>query len=120
MLPFFAHAKLMVLDEVNHIQGFMLLLMKPRNGGEWVPEDKEALRRHLKRLARTLPALGVFALPGGSLLLPLLAIFLDRRKARNRAPLMHGVARNAADAAPSHNQALSASGSTSSNPDAVD
>ena len=62
----------------------MQLLMKPRNGMPWTAEDRIALRLHLKRLAQTLPILGLFSLPGGSFLLPLLALFLDRRKERNR------------------------------------
>jgi hypothetical protein len=73
-------------DEASRAQGFMLLLMKPRNGEPWTKEDRRALRLHLRHLARTLPMLGVFALPGGSLLLPLLAYFLDRRRQRALAP----------------------------------
>src|SRR5262245_50849127 len=87
-----------VRAEAAQIQGFMQILMKPRNGGSWSPEDRAALRHHLqrlaralallhhlKRLARALPVLGIFALPGGSLLLPLLAVALDRRKKRRSA-----------------------------------
>ena len=72
--------KAMGRKDLYHIQGFMQILMKPRNGERWTPGDKIAIRAHLKSLASTLPLLLVFTLPGGSLLLPLLAWHLDRRK----------------------------------------
>ncbi len=72
--------KAIILAEISHIQGFMQLLMKPRNGMPWSAEDRAAILVHLKHLAKTLPVLVVFTLPGGSLLLPVLAWFLDRRK----------------------------------------
>ncbi len=72
--------KELVLAEASHIQGFMQLLMKPRNGIPWSAEDRAAIRLHLRHLAGVLPILVIFTLPGGSLLLPLLAWFLDRRK----------------------------------------
>ena len=86
MLPpnILSSLKVAILREVHQIQGFMQLLMKPRNGMPWSAEDKLALHLHLKRVAQTLPILGLFSLPGGSLLLPLLALFLDRRRQRNR------------------------------------
>jgi len=74
----------MMLDEALHVQGFMQLLMKQRNGSPWSSEDKSALRLHLRHLAATLPLFGIFALPGGSMLLPLLALILDRRRQRRR------------------------------------
>jgi Mg2+/citrate symporter len=77
---FLAELKAMGLRDVYHIQGFMSLLMKPRNGMPWTPEDKAAIRLHLKSVAASLPMLAVFTLPGGMLLLPLLAWHLDRRK----------------------------------------
>jgi hypothetical protein len=76
--------KASVLFHVSHVQSFMQLLMKSRNGVPWSPEEKIKLRLHLKHIARTLPVLGLFALPGGSLLIPTLAWFLDRRKDRSR------------------------------------
>ncbi len=66
------------------MHGFLALLMKPRNGMPWLPEDKRLLTSHLKHLARILPILGVFALPGSILLLPLLAFYLDRRRKSRR------------------------------------
>src|SRR2546426_5258326 len=82
--PVLSELKAIILTEISHIQGFMQLLMKPRNGMPWSAEDRAAILLHLKHLARSLPVLVVFTLPGGSLLLPLLAWFLDRRKTRNQ------------------------------------
>jgi hypothetical protein len=79
---FLARVKAIMLLHVSHVQGLMQLLMKPRNGMPWSAEDKAALRSHLTLLAKALPAFGIFSLPGGMLLLPLLAAFLDRRKRR--------------------------------------
>ena len=72
----------MVHDEAQHLEGFATLLMKRRNGEPWTPGDKVALRSHLKALGNSLPLIGLLALPGGLLLLPLLAILVDRRSRR--------------------------------------
>ena len=77
---FLVQLKAIGLRDLYHIQGFMHLLMKPRNGEPWTAEDKQELRNHLRSVGETLPLLAVFTLPGGMLLLPLLAWFLDRRK----------------------------------------
>ena len=76
-------AKQMTLDEVAHVQGFMRLLMKQRNGAPWSTDDKAAILSHLKHFGRRLPYLALFTLPGAAILLPGLAWFLDRRKYRN-------------------------------------
>ena len=80
---FLLKLKAIGLADLYHIQGFMHLLMKPRNGMRWTTEDKQELRSHLMSLAETLPYLAVFSLPGGLLLLPILARIMDRR---NRGP----------------------------------
>ena len=77
---FLVELKAIGLRDLYHIQGFMGLLMKPRNGMPWTPEDKAAIRLHLRSVGASLPMLAVFTLPGGMLLLPLLAWYLDRRK----------------------------------------
>jgi hypothetical protein len=77
---FLLKLKAIGLEDLYHIQGFMHLLMKPRNGMRWTAEDKQELRSHLIPLAETLPYLAVFSLPGGLLLLPILARIMDRRK----------------------------------------
>jgi len=72
-----------ILMEVVTIQGLMQLLMKTRNTDEkWTREEKKEIKRHLKNIAKIIPAVAIFSLPGGSLLLPVLAEILDRRKTR--------------------------------------
>ena len=69
--------------EVLSISGLMQLLMKSRNTDEgWTGEEKKEIKRHLKNIAKIVPAVVVFALPGGSFLLPILAEALDRRKTK--------------------------------------
>jgi hypothetical protein len=75
--------KEVILMEVLSIRGLMQLLMKTRNTDEkWTREEKKEVKRHLKNIAKILPAIAIFSLPGGSLLLPILAEALDRRKTR--------------------------------------
>jgi hypothetical protein len=74
----------MLLNEVVQIEGFMRLLMKRRNGNPWTVEERRALAQHLNALAKAVPALIIFSLPGGMVLLPALAWFLDRRRDKIR------------------------------------
>jgi hypothetical protein len=75
--------KELIFNEAQHIQGFLQLLFKPRNADlKWQKEEKQQLKNHLKRLSLYVPILIIFTLPGGSLLLPILAEILDRRKKR--------------------------------------
>jgi len=72
-----------ILMEVFAIRGLMQLLMKTRNTDEkWTREEKKEIKRHLKNIAKIIPAVALFSLPGGSLLLPILAEALDRRKTK--------------------------------------
>jgi hypothetical protein len=72
-----------VLTEVLAIKGLMQLLMKMRNTDEpWTREERKEIKEHLKNIAKIIPAVAIFALPGGSFLLPVLAEALDRRKTR--------------------------------------
>ena len=72
-----------ILMEVIAIKGLMQLLMKTRNTDEkWTGEEKKEIKTHLKNIAKIIPAVAIFALPGGSFLLPMLAEALDRRKTR--------------------------------------
>jgi hypothetical protein len=68
----------------------MSLLFKHRNIGEkWTKEEKKQLKLQVKHLAGYIPVLIIFALPGGSLLLPLLVALLDRRgKKRQKSSLL--------------------------------
>lgn len=70
-----------VLKEADFVNGFMHLLMKPRNTGvQWTREEKKELKYDLKHLSVYVPVVIIFLLPGGSFLLPFLAEILDRRK----------------------------------------
>jgi hypothetical protein len=72
-----------ILMEVLAIKGLMQLLMKTRNTDEkWTREERKEIKRHLRNIAKIIPAVAIFALPGGSFLLPILAEVLDRRKTR--------------------------------------
>jgi len=74
-----------ILMEVLAVKGLMQLLMKIRNTDEkWTTEEKKEIKRHLKNIAKIIPAVAIFVLPGGSLLLPILAEALDRRRVRRR------------------------------------
>jgi hypothetical protein len=74
-----------ILMEVLSIRGLMQLLMKIRNTDEkWTSEEKREIKRHLKNIAKIIPVIAIFSLPGGSFLLPLLSEVLDRRKIRRR------------------------------------
>lgn len=72
-----------ILLEVLSIKGLMQLLMKAWNTDEkWTKEEKKEIKKHLRNIAKIIPAVAIFSLPGGSLLLPILAEVLDRRKTR--------------------------------------
>jgi hypothetical protein len=75
--------KAFILEEVLAVKGLMQLLMKERNTNQkWTREEKREIKIHLKNISKLVPALIIFLLPGGSLLLPFLAEVLDRRKSR--------------------------------------
>jgi hypothetical protein len=72
-----------ILNEVLAVKGLMSLLMKNRNTGEkWTGEEKREIKMHLRNISKVIPVLVIFLLPGGTLLLPILAEVLDRRKSR--------------------------------------
>ncbi|HEX2966060.1 MAG TPA: hypothetical protein VHO84_09745 [Syntrophorhabdaceae bacterium] len=76
-----AKHKSMILTEADKMTDFMRLLMKPRDTHRlWTSDEKKVLRVHLLHLSWYIPALIVFCLPGGSLLIPILAELLDRRR----------------------------------------
>lgn len=82
--------KHMIYAEVDHMKGFMALLMKQRNTDcPWTHEEIRLLKGYLWRLAHYVPLLIVFILPFGSLLLPVLAEVLDRRKERRPPACPH-------------------------------
>jgi hypothetical protein len=72
-----------ILTEVLSVKGLMQLLMKTRNtDAKWTREEKKEIRMHLKNISKIIPIVALFSLPGGSILLPILAEVLDRRKTR--------------------------------------
>lgn len=76
------------LAELLAVRGLMPLLMKPRNGSQWTPEEKAELLGQLRRLSRLSPYLLFLLLPGSALLLPIYAWWLDRRRdRRSMSPL---------------------------------
>ena len=77
-----------VLNEILQVKGLMPLLMKPRNKQRWTPEERAELGVHLRRLSDISPYLIVLAMPGSFLLLPVLAWWLDRRRAISRKSAM--------------------------------
>jgi hypothetical protein len=81
----------LIIQESRQFSDFMGLLMKGRNTGvPWTGEETIRIRRHLIRLILYVPVLAVFILPFGSLLLPVLAEALDRRKRRGALPKTAG------------------------------
>lgn len=79
-----AREKQYLTNEILHARGLMPLLMKPRNKQRWSPEDKQELAQRLRRLSSIGPYLVVLAMPGGMVVMPALAWWLDRR--RNKRP----------------------------------
>ena len=72
-----------ILMEVLAIKGLMQLLMKTRNTDEkWTRAEKKEIKMHLKNIAKIVPTVIIFFLPGGSFLLPILVEAIDRRKTR--------------------------------------
>jgi len=80
---FISKNKELIFREAQQFQGFLHLLFKQRNTDlKWTKEEKEQIKNHLKRISLYVPILLIFLLPGGSLMLPILAEILDRRKTR--------------------------------------
>lgn len=69
-------------DELSRTQEMMPLLMKARNGEKWTAREKEELLSHFRRLSKVSSYIALVVIPGGFALLPLVAWWLDRRRAR--------------------------------------
>ena len=77
----------LILNEAQQMNGFIRLLMKQRNTGTaWTQSEKIQLKRYILWLARLAPVLCIFLLPGGSLLIPVMAEVIDRRE-RSRSSI---------------------------------
>ena len=64
-------------SEISNIRELLPLLMKQRNGGKWTMAERELLLRSLARLS---PYLFFLLMPGGFLMLPVVAWWMDRRR----------------------------------------
>ncbi len=71
-----------LLAEMSQVKGLMPVLMKRRNKQKWSAEDVAHIRAQLRRVTRLSPYLVVIVMPGGFVALPVLAWWLDRRRAR--------------------------------------
>ncbi|HET6490470.1 MAG TPA: hypothetical protein VFG28_12000 [Syntrophales bacterium] len=75
--------KAIIHAEADYMKGFMALLMKPRNTSiPWTRTEIRDLKRYIWHLVQYVPFVIVFLLPFGSLLLPVMAEVLDRRRER--------------------------------------
>jgi hypothetical protein len=71
----------LIYSEAATMKGFMVLIMKPRNTGlPWTQKEIRAIKACIRHLAHYVPFLVIFLLPFGSLLLPVMAEVLDRRR----------------------------------------
>jgi hypothetical protein len=61
-----------ILQEIRETKELAELLAKASVGGTLTDEEKGKVRQQLLDLAKTIPALAIFAAPGGMLLLPIL------------------------------------------------
>ncbi len=80
MLASQARERRHIAAEMTQIYGLFPVLMKPRNGQHWSSEDKALILHHLRKLGNLSPYLIPVVMPGGMLLLPVLAWWLDRRR----------------------------------------
>lgn len=70
----------LIQRESRDMREFMVLLMKHRNTSvTWTTDEIKELKAHLIHLSYYVPVLLIFSLPGGMLLLPLLAEAMERR-----------------------------------------
>ncbi len=71
-----------LLSEMSQVRGLMPVLMKRRNKQQWSPEDIAEIRAQVRRISKITPYLVVVVMPGGFVVLPMLAWWLDRRRGR--------------------------------------
>jgi hypothetical protein len=77
--------RLRLWNEMNQMRGLVPLLMKQRNGYRWTELDRKRIKIQLRKLADLSPYLVLFIAPGGFLVLPILAWWLDRRQRQAQA-----------------------------------
>ncbi|MEJ1959497.1 MAG: hypothetical protein WDM70_08820 [Nitrosomonadales bacterium] len=79
--------RLFIRNELSQVRGLIPILMKRRNGGQWSEEERAMLHRDLRALSNLSPYLILLIVPGGVLMLPLIAWWMDSRsKARGTKP----------------------------------
>lgn len=78
----FNRERIRIATELRQVQGLMPLLMKQRNGQAWTQEDRAQLRRYFRQVFAVLPYLVMLVLPAAPITLPLLAWWLDQRRAK--------------------------------------
>lgn len=71
-----------LIAEMSQVKGLMPVLMKRRNRQKWTPEDLAEIRAQLRRISKITPYLVVVVMPGGFVVLPVLAWWLDRRRGK--------------------------------------
>jgi hypothetical protein len=72
--------RMYIYSELSHARGLLPILMKRRNGGQWSQEERKQLLRDLRALSNLSPYLIPILMPGGVLMLPFLAWWIDRRR----------------------------------------
>jgi len=68
-----------IRNEIIHARGLIPLLMKHRNGSSWTREERILLLRELRAVSNLSPYLLPLVMPGGVLMLPVLAWWMDYR-----------------------------------------
>lgn len=75
-----------IRSELSQVRGLIPILMKRRNGEQWSKEDRAILLRDLRALSNLSPYLIPILMPGGILMFPFVAWWMDtRRKGRESA-----------------------------------
>lgn len=75
--------RLYIRKELYQARGAIRLLIKRRNGEKWSAEERARLLHDLRAISHLSPYLIPLLMPGGVLLLPLVAWWMDfRRKKR--------------------------------------
>lgn len=77
--------RLYIRNELSQVSGLIPILMKRRNGGKWTAEERTMLQRDLRALSNLSPYLIPLLMPGGILMLPFLAWWLDSRRRRRES-----------------------------------
>ena len=78
--------RLHIRSELSQVRGLIPILMKRRNGGQWSKEERAILLRDLRALSKLSPYLIPILMPGGILMFPFVAWWMDvRRRDRENA-----------------------------------